>query len=111
MRWLISCLIFLSCYNASRPDHNDLVITPQDSIAEARKMERAFLEIAETKKLVSTGDLIVRTGNDFTSESLRSLNRRSGTSPIAVSPASRTTASLFTTPYGRGMEPRPEDPA
>ncbi|MBL0056439.1 MAG: hypothetical protein IPP31_09615 [Chitinophagaceae bacterium] len=77
MRWLISCLIFLSCYNASRPDHNDLVITPQDSIAEARKMERAFLEIAETKKLVSTGDLIVRTGNDFTSESLRSLNRRS----------------------------------
>lgn len=40
---------------------------------------RAFVEIENTKKLIHSGDLITRTGNDFTSESLRQLNQKDKT--------------------------------
>src|SRR6478672_11874002 len=37
---------------------------------------RAQHDIASARPLIQTGDLITRTGNDFTSEGLRSLNQR-----------------------------------
>lgn len=79
MRWLISCLIFLcySCTNTS--GYTALVLTKEDSLKEERKIENAFRIIDSVKNSVATGDLIVRTGNDFTSESLRSLNQRDKT--------------------------------
>jgi Permuted papain-like amidase enzyme, YaeF/YiiX, C92 family len=79
MRWPISCLIFLcySCNNTST--YNNLVTTKEDSLKEEKKIENAFKIIDSVKKNIATGDLIVRTGNDFTSESLRSLNRRDKT--------------------------------
>jgi hypothetical protein len=40
------------------------------------KAERAFDSIQQYAGLLQTGDLITRTGTDFTSESLRSLNQR-----------------------------------
>jgi hypothetical protein len=76
VRWLAGCLIFLSwsCSRSAAADqhHNDF----SDSVAEARKMDRAYVQIAAVKNTIAPGDLIVRTGNDFTSESLRSLNQR-----------------------------------
>ncbi len=78
-RWLISCLIFFACSCSSQRGYNHLVITKSDSIAEAQKNQRAFLQIDSARKRINTGDLILRTGNDFTSESLRSLNQRDQT--------------------------------
>ncbi len=79
MRWLISCLIFLllSCNNIH--NYNKSIIARKDSLRELQKIELAYIKIDSGKKIISTGDLIVRTGNDFTSESLRSLNQRDKT--------------------------------
>jgi hypothetical protein len=45
-----------------------------DSAAIALKNERAFASIGKIKPLIAQGDMILRTGNDFTSESLRQLS-------------------------------------
>jgi hypothetical protein len=85
MRWLMSCLIFLctaSCglYSCGHTGNYDsFTPTKEDAVKEARKAERAFIQIDSVKKTIATGDLILRTGNDFTSESLRSLNQRDKT--------------------------------
>jgi len=75
LRWLTGCLIFLclSCNNL-QPGTTKAAL-PETSLRE----QQAFLKIDSAKKYVATGDLIVRTGNDFTSESLRSLNQRDKT--------------------------------
>jgi len=46
---------------------------------EINKLKRAFVQINAIKPLIQNGDLITRTGADFTSESLRSLNQRDQT--------------------------------
>lgn len=51
----------------------------QDSLTERLRIENAFAKIDTAKHFIQTGDLVVRTGNDFTSESLRSLNQRDQT--------------------------------
>ncbi len=79
MRWLISCLIFLFYSCGQTTPYHQLVITASDSVAEAQKMARAYIQIDGAKASIASGDLIVRTGNDFTSESLRSLNQRDQT--------------------------------
>lgn len=76
LRWLPCCLLFFGCNSTPAENYHPLIITAKDSIAEARKNERAFARIAEIKKIIRSGDLVVRTGNDFTSESLRGLNQR-----------------------------------
>jgi Permuted papain-like amidase enzyme, YaeF/YiiX, C92 family len=77
--WLFGCLFFLlaGCSDVSR--YNKLVIAKEDSLQKLQKIERAFIKIDSAQKIIITGDLIVRTGNDFTSESLRSLNQRDKT--------------------------------
>jgi len=81
LRWLFSCLIFLlaSCHTDEAPSYNRLVISTKDSLAIEAKADRAFAAIDSVKKMIRNGDLITRTGADFTSESLRSLNRRDQT--------------------------------
>jgi hypothetical protein len=80
MRWLMSCLIFLCTASCGRTgNYNSFTPTKEDSLQHARVMERAFIQIDAAKKTIATGDLILRTGNDFTSESLRSLNQRDKT--------------------------------
>lgn len=75
----MSCLFFLLCSCGNTSDYQTLVITKEDTIKEIKKTDRAFIQIDSAKALIATGDLIVRTGNDFTSESLRSLNQRDKT--------------------------------
>jgi hypothetical protein len=79
LRWLIGCLIFLICSCSARTDVHPLIVTKEDSTAETQKIARANLLIDSVKKTIQTGDLVTRTGNDFTSESLRSLNQRDHT--------------------------------
>lgn len=78
LRWLTGCLIFLF-YSCNSGTPASLVLTHKDSVNESTKNSNAFKQIETAKKLVSTGDLVLRTGNDFTSESLRSLNQRDQT--------------------------------
>lgn len=79
IRWPMGCLIFLlAACNNSKP-YNDLVITREDSLATEAKIKRAFDTISIIRPKIQTGDLVTRTGNDFTSESLRSLNQRNQT--------------------------------
>jgi Permuted papain-like amidase enzyme, YaeF/YiiX, C92 family len=77
-RWLCGCLFFLllGCGGVSS---NELVILKNDSLKELQKIERAFIKIDSAQQIIATGDLIVRSGSDFTSESLRSLNQRDKT--------------------------------
>jgi hypothetical protein len=78
-RWLYGCLFFLLAGCGDVSNHNKLIIAKEDSLKELQKIERAFIKIDSVKKIIATGDLIVRTGNDFTSQSLRSLNQRDKT--------------------------------
>jgi hypothetical protein len=79
-RWPLCCLLFFffAC-NDTTINYNKLVITPQDSIADAQLAARAFTQIDSIQKTIHSGDLITRTGNDFTSESLRQLNQKDKT--------------------------------
>jgi len=69
-RWLYGCLFFyLSCYHSEKKnDHKSPVVSNQ-----------IIAKIDSLKKLIHDGDIITRTGNDFTSESLRQMNMRDKT--------------------------------
>ena len=73
-RWLSGCLLVFTtgCNHAS--SYNQLKLTHVDSAVIALKNERAFAAIERIKPLIVQGDMILRTGNDFTSESLRQLS-------------------------------------
>jgi len=72
-RILCSLFIFaISCNNAEK--YNQLTITAIDSIGIKLKNERACKSIELVKPIIRQGDMVLRTGNDFTSESLRQLS-------------------------------------
>lgn len=79
MRWPAGCLIFLlaSCHGMVK--NNSAAISTTDAFKEEQRIERAFIKIDSAEKIITSGDLIVRTGNDFTSESLRNLNQQDKT--------------------------------
>lgn len=79
IRWPLGCLICLMASCSSNNDIAPLTITAADTLAALKRVERAHFAISNIKPVVQTGDLITRTGNDFTSESLRSLNQRNQT--------------------------------
>lgn len=63
----------LSCYSDKEKPNNNTAGPEQIK----QRNKNAYKKIDSVKHFVQTGDLITRTGADFTSESLRSLNRRS----------------------------------
>lgn len=77
-RWLPGCLfLFLaSCKNAP-----DKYPTPDTAtlISDSLKIVEAFAEIRQSQSIVQTGDLIMRTGNDFTSDVMRKLSSKDKT--------------------------------
>lgn len=79
IRWLTGCLIFFM--SSCRPESNfKLQVTNKaDSIKKEQQILRAFGQIISIKKEISTGDIVTRTGNDFTSENLRNLCTRDKT--------------------------------
>jgi len=75
LRWLSGCLIFLvACSSCGISNKDDILAKAKsDSIWISAKNERAIASIAAAKKTIRSGDLIVHTGNDFTSSTLRNL--------------------------------------
>lgn len=61
------------------PTHYPSITLKADSILEERKATRAYVQIDSIQSTIQNGDIVLRTGNDFTSESLRSLNQRDQT--------------------------------
>jgi len=79
-RWPLCCLLFfMTGCNSAISSYNRLVITREDSIAAARLNDRAFAQIESVKKIIQPGDLVTRSGNDFTSENFRQFNQRDKT--------------------------------
>jgi hypothetical protein len=73
-RWLLCCLLLftIACNNIST--YNQLKLSHVDSADIILKNERAIASIQKVKSMIHQGDMILRTGNDFTSESLRQLS-------------------------------------
>ena len=67
------CLLFfmMACHAQS---HNDPPTLSKDSIKEEQKISAQLDTIYRNQKMVRQGDLIVRTGIDFTSEIMRQLS-------------------------------------
>lgn len=78
-RWPFCCLLFFAVSCTNTPATNKLVITRQDSLQQEELVKRSFHKIDSIGKFIHNGDLVTRTGNDFTSESLRSLNQHDKT--------------------------------
>lgn len=73
IRWLCCLFVFIAgCKNA--PEYTRLKLTASDSAKIILKNERAYRAINSVKPIIKQGDMILRTGNDFTSESLRQLS-------------------------------------
>lgn len=79
IRWPLGCLICLFTSCNQQPDIAPLQLSEEDLLAESQRVKRAEVEINQLVPLIQSGDMITRTGNDFTSESLRSLNQRNQT--------------------------------
>lgn len=75
-RWLLGCLVLFVSACGTSGGYQDYKMTHTDSLQVEALRNRAWDSIASIQHLIRTGDLITRTGNDFTSESLRSLNQR-----------------------------------
>ena len=77
VRWLCGCLIFFntSCHS------NEKSIAVNKETYSAKKADSMLLKnkLDSLKKLIEAGDIITRTGNDFTSQSLKTLNRKDKT--------------------------------
>ena len=66
-------LLFFSCTSPARK--KDSAIVMKDSLVQLQKEDRAFTKIFEVKKSVLSGDLILRTGRDFTSDIMRRVSK------------------------------------
>lgn len=75
MCYLLFCV--MACH--SQKEKIDFNAKQVDSLIENKKVELALVQIREAKKLVQSGDLILRTGRDYTSDVMRQLSRHDKT--------------------------------
>lgn len=76
IRWLSGCLIVFAASCENKSSYTTYIPTKEDSLRKIAVIKKAYIQIAAIRDSIKNGDLITRTGNDFTSESLRSLNQR-----------------------------------
>lgn len=76
IRWLLGCLIFFGC---KAKENIQFISAAEKEFIQQQKLAReqwVLQNIQDIEANLQSGDLIVREGNDFTSQSLRQLNRR-----------------------------------
>ena len=78
-RWPLCCLLFFVVACHAKSNYNNSTPSKADSIKEEQKIAAAIDTIYKYKKIVRQGDLIVRTGKDFTSETMRQLSAKDKT--------------------------------
>ncbi len=72
-RWLCCLFVFFTACDHNH-NHQSLKLTPVDSAEIRSKNRRGFATIEKVQPIIHQGDMILRTGNDFTSESLKQLS-------------------------------------
>jgi hypothetical protein len=78
-RWPLSCLLFLIMACQAKSHYDNAIPSITDSISEEQEITSALDTIYRNKKIVRPGDLILRTGRDFTSETMRRLSSQDKT--------------------------------
>ena len=73
------CLLFLVMACQAKRPYDTSIPSKTDSIKEEQKITLALDTIYRNKTMVKQGDLIVRTGKDFTSETMRQLSAQDKT--------------------------------
>jgi len=79
-RWLYCCLLFfiMSCHSQWEKDNNPGTAT-DDSVITDKNANLAFIQIRNAQIVVQSGDLVLRTGRDYTSEVMRNLSQHDKT--------------------------------
>jgi hypothetical protein len=78
-RRLLYCLLFFIIACQSKNKYDSFRLSNSDSIIEDQNAAISFERIYENEKLIQPGDLIVRTGKDFTSETFSKLSLKDKT--------------------------------
>lgn len=74
------CCLLLFIVSCTSPQEKSLSkLVTKDSLFSLQKEKEIFLKIAEEKKEVQSGDLILRTGRDFTSDIMRRVSENDTT--------------------------------
>lgn len=76
---LLSCLVIIIISCKSAPDIKQWIPTAADSAREKIIIREAFNQINILSPTLKKGDLITRVGNDYTSQTIRLLNKRDKT--------------------------------
>lgn len=78
-RWPLCCLLFFAMACNRQNQKPTWAATKNDSLVDEQKAIIAFNHIRESANSVKSGDLIVRTGKDYTSELMRQLSQKDKT--------------------------------
>jgi hypothetical protein len=78
-RWPLCCLLFCAMACNWQKQKPTLAVAKSDSLVAEQKATIAFKHIRESANIVKSGDLIVRTGKDYTSELMRQLSQNDKT--------------------------------
>jgi hypothetical protein len=78
-RWPLRCLLFFATACHAKSYYDTSLLSKTDSIKEEQKITAAIDTIYMNRKMVEQGDLIMRTGRDFTSETMRQLSAQDKT--------------------------------
>jgi hypothetical protein len=78
-RWPFGCLLVFCASCSQEDNYNKLTLTGADSLKINKKKFEAREMIHQARSVIAHGDMIVRTGNDFTSESLRQFSTKDKT--------------------------------
>src|SRR5438046_1469374 len=78
-RWPLCCLLFFITACGSKNHYDIITSSKSDSVAEEQKITASLDTIYQNQKMVKQGDLIMRTGRDFTSETMRQLSAKDKT--------------------------------
>jgi Permuted papain-like amidase enzyme, YaeF/YiiX, C92 family len=79
IRWLCSCLILFAIACKKKNNQINTRNNVADSLTFEANVKKTMVELKALKRVIKSGDVITRTGNDFTSQSLRKLNTRDDT--------------------------------
>lgn len=80
IRWLLGCLILcLSACSQSAGHTNEPATAQSDSLRDDERIERSWDSLRSIAHQIKDGDIVCRTGNDFTSETFRKMARRDQT--------------------------------
>ena len=70
------CCLLLFIFSCNAPSQNSIpALSSTDSLSEFKNEKEIFAKIAGLKKWVQSGDLILRTGRDFTSDIMRRVSK------------------------------------